>query len=161
MTTQSLSLQPQFSNGGHCPPIFMLEMYEITYTFVGKTCYMYYKGPENKAEAHFNKQIRECGFKGAKLVSVMPLVAESYEIPVTIITPEPLKPKRKPRKRRPAGNTKRPAASNARAQHSAADTSKPKTNRKTEGAGSKKRTTTKKTEPGTSVRRRSNPRNST
>jgi len=146
---------------GAVPPIFMLEMYEITYTFVGKTCYMYYKGPESKAEAHFNKQARECGFKGAKLVSVKPLIAESYEIPVTIISPEPLKPKRKPRKRSTTRSTKKPAAANARTKHAAADTSKPKTNRKATTTSSKKRTTTKKTEPTPRVRRRTNPRDST
>jgi len=146
---------------GATPPIFMLEMYEITYTFVGKTCYMYYKGPENKAEAHFKKQVRECGFKGAKIVSVQPLVAESYEIPVTIISPEPLKPKRKPRKRSTAANSKRSTATNAGAKHTTADSGKPKTNRKTTTTDSKKRRTTKKTKPSTSVRSRSSSRNST
>lgn len=143
------------------PPSFMLEMYEITYTFVGKTCYMYYKGPESKAEAHFKKQVRECGFKGAKLVSVRPLTAASYEIPVTIISPEPLKPKRKPRQRRAKGDTEKPAATNTRAKHTATDTGKPKADKKTTRPSSKKRTTTKKAEPGTSVRRRTNPRKST
>lgn len=145
---------------GALPPIFMLEMFEITYTFVGKTCYMYFKGPESKAEAHFKKQTRECGFKGAKLISVKPLIAESYEIPVTIISPEPFKPKRKPRKRPTKRDTKESTAANAGAKHSAADTSKPKTNRKTSTTSSRKQSTTKKTESGSSVRRRTNPRNS-
>jgi hypothetical protein len=71
---------------------------------------MYFEGTQKQAKTHFNRQVSECGFKGAKFVSVSLMSPSVYDIPRVIITPDKLVPKKKPRKRTSKPTTKKQPA---------------------------------------------------
>jgi len=87
-------------------------MLEITFTVEGIKSWMYFLGSEAKAKAHFNKQVKECGYKKTKLLSIAPLIKTTNEKVSVITITAPSTSKRKSTRSRnsaatPATPTKR------------------------------------------------------
>ena len=80
-------------------------MLEITYTIDGKKSWMYFTGTEAKAKAHFNKQVKECGYKKTKLLTITPLVKTTNEKATVIVVAAPTRTS----KRKSTGSRSSPA----------------------------------------------------